>query len=409
MRIALFHHLPSGGAKRAVYEWTRGLAAAHSVHVYTLSTADHPFCDVRPYTPVHRVFDFHPQPLFRSPLGRLNRLQYWRDLRALTQLGRRIGAEIDRGGYDVVFAHPCRYTSIPVFLSILRTPPVYYLHEPFGGDFPPLIARPYARCPRRLLDRLDPLLRLQRGAIERARRRSLARTRLLANSEFTRERMRATYGAAAMVVRCGVDVEAFHPHADPATDNAVVSVGELAPHKGFDFLVESLATLPVPQRPTLTLVCNAGSNDETRYVQELAARRGVDLRLRWRLSTAELAAEYRRARLCVYAPVAEAFGLVPLEAMACGIPIVAVAEGGVPESVVDGVTGRLVPRDAQMFGEAVRALMTDVDEHKRLAANARDYVCRDWTWDGSVRRLEAALRWTVSDGDALSGTRDAGR
>ena len=110
MRIALFHNLPSGGAKRAVYEWTRRLAASHEVDVYTLSGADHAFCDIRPLVQEHHVLDFTPHRLFESPWGRLNQLQRWRDLGKLTRLGRCIAREIDAGDYDVVFAHPCHYT-----------------------------------------------------------------------------------------------------------------------------------------------------------------------------------------------------------------------------------------------------------------------------------------------------------
>jgi glycosyltransferase involved in cell wall biosynthesis len=391
MRIALFHNLPSGGAKRAVREWTRGLGQAHTVDVYTLGTADHEFCDLRPLVHAHHVFAFRPHRRFRSPLGRLNRWQAWRDLGALIRTGREIAARIDGGAYDVVFAHPCLHTAVPPLLRFVATPAVHYLHEPVGRGFPPPIARPYARRARPLLDRLDPLLRLQQHAAERDRRRSLTGVRLLANSNFTRAWMVAAYAVEASVCRCGVDVEAFAPPGDDAGASGVLSVGELTPRKGFDFLIESVARIPAVRRPPLTLICNTGIPEETAYVQQLAARRGVALRLRWRLSTEELAEEYRRAALCLYAPIAEPFGLVPLEAMACGTPVVAVAEGGVPESMVDGVTGRLVARDPQAFCDAVRALLDDRSERRRLGANGRAHVQRDFTWAAAVAQVERQL------------------
>jgi len=250
MRIALFHNLPSGGAKRAVCEWTRGLGRTHDVDVYSLSTADHDFCDLRPFAHAHKVFALRARRRFRSPLGRFNRWQYWRELRELVRVGRDIAAQIDRDGYDVVFAHPCLYTSIPAFLGFVCAPAVYYLHEPFGGAFPPPVARPYLPPPRTLLDRLDPLLRVQQGAVERVRRASLARARLLANSDFTRAQMRAAYGADATVCHYGVDVDAFSPPSDDTTRSDVLSVGELTARKGFDFLIESLALLPSESRHT---------------------------------------------------------------------------------------------------------------------------------------------------------------
>jgi glycosyltransferase involved in cell wall biosynthesis len=133
-------------------------------------------------------------------------------------------------------------------------------------------------------------------------------------------------------------------------------------------------------------------------VQALAERRGVELRLRWQLPTAALAAEYGAARLCLYAPHAEPLGLVPLEAMACATPVVAVAEGGVPETITDGVTGRLLPRDPRAFSAAVDALLADASARQRLGANGRERVCRDWTWPGAVARLERVLGDVVRSG-----------
>jgi hypothetical protein len=135
MHIALFHNLRSGGAKRAIFEWARHLADNHIIDVYTLSDADHAFCDIRPYAHQHHLFNYAPRKLFSSPWGRLNQFQRWRDLSRLTTIGKQIAQEIDKAEYDVVFAHTCWYTHAPAFLQFVQTPVVYYLHEPFGYKF----------------------------------------------------------------------------------------------------------------------------------------------------------------------------------------------------------------------------------------------------------------------------------
>ena len=135
MRLALYHNLPSGGAKRAVYEWTKRLAKEHIIDVYTLSTADHDFCDIRPLVNEYKIFDYQPRGLFQRPFGRLNQLQRWRELGDITHLGRKIALQIDAGGYDLVFGHNCKFTTIPTFLQFINTPSAYYLHEPFGPKF----------------------------------------------------------------------------------------------------------------------------------------------------------------------------------------------------------------------------------------------------------------------------------
>src|SRR5258708_29848555 len=98
MRIALFHDLASGGAKRSVFEVTRLLAVRHKIDCYTLSSANHTFCDLSPYVDDYHIFDFESFPLFNSPFGRLNQLQRWRGLRRLEEVCRTIALRIDQGG-----------------------------------------------------------------------------------------------------------------------------------------------------------------------------------------------------------------------------------------------------------------------------------------------------------------------
>jgi glycosyltransferase involved in cell wall biosynthesis len=405
MRIAIYHNLPSGGAKRALFEWTQRLAADNALDAYTLSTADHAFCDIRPFVRQHRLYDFGPHHLFAAPLGRLNRLQRWRDLASLAQLGRRIARDIDAGGYDVVFAHPCQFTYLPGLLRFLEVPAVYYLHEPFGPGFVRVFRRPYQKRDtawRRWSLRFDPFYLLYTHRLESGRVAGLARIAcLLANSLFTQQQISREYGVGAEVCHYGVNTEAFLPLYDAREEGAVLSVGELTPRKGFAFLVESLAHIPPDQRPALRLACNGEIAAERRFVEALAVERGVELHILSSLDTTELNLEYNRAKLCVYAPVLEPFGLVPLESMACGTPVVGVREGGVRESVVDGVTGTLVDRDPMQFASAVMDLLADPERMARYGRQARDHVMENWTWDRSVAQLKDHLARTAeSPGEA---------
>ncbi|MCC7354414.1 MAG: glycosyltransferase, partial [Anaerolineae bacterium] len=317
LKIALYHNLPSGGAKRAVYEWTRRLADSHVIDVYTLSTADHTFCDIRPFARKHHILDFIPHRLFASPWGRLNQLQRWRDLGELTRIGRYIADEINEGGYDVVFTHPCLYTFVPTMLRFVEIPTVYYLHEPFGPTFIRRFNRPYLDDSakwRIVSKRFDPLLALYNHRLEHNRTASIrATTKLLANSQFTQQSVKREYRVDAAVCRCGVNSEDFHPLPDTQKEDFVLSVGELTPRKGFDFLIESIGHIPLDKRPSLKLICNFESPPERRFVEELATQWNVRLQIELNMNTEQLALEYNRALLCVYAPVLEALGLVPLE------------------------------------------------------------------------------------------------
>jgi glycosyltransferase involved in cell wall biosynthesis len=394
MRIAIFHNLPSGGAKRALLEWTRRLAGEHEIDVYSLGTADHAYCDVRPYTSHYRIYEFTPRGLFKSPFGRLNQLQRWRDLGDLERLNRQIAEQINAGGYDVLLANTCMFTFIPALVQFTEIASVYYLHEPFGPSSLRRIERPYIpkNHYRESLDRFDPLIWMYQHRLGSIQNRSVRKSkRLLANSRFTSECIRTDFGQQAEICPYGVNVEDFHPVIDLSREDSVVSVGEMSPRKGFDFIVESLGKIPEDQRPPLKLACNVVHAEELGYVKNLAKRNRVNLDVLVGLGVEELKSLYNRARLCVYAPVMEPFGLVPLEAMACGTPVVGVREGGVPESVVHGQTGLLVERDAQQFGEAIQYMLANPNLAATYGRNGREHVIKNWTWERSVSILGAHI------------------
>ncbi len=394
MNIALFHNTPSGGAKRAIYEWTRWLAVNHTIDVYTLSSADHAFCDIRPLVRHHYVFAFTPHKLFQRPWGRLNQGQRWRDLGELQQIGQRIARQINAGAYDVIFANTCLYTFMPAFLGWVQKPALYYLHEPFGQRFTRHLPRPYLQPQRwhSVANQVDPFIRLYNQRLHAIQHNSLRHTqRLLANSRFTQEQMAKSGATDIQLCYCGVDPDKFYPLATTQREEMVLSVGELSPRKGFDFLIESLAQLPADKRPTLKLACNMVQPAENEYIRALARARGVAVQILTNLTVDQLRLEYNRAQVCVYAPVMEPFGLVPLEAMACGTPVIGVREGGVAESVVHAETGHLTARDPREFAAALQALLSNHALRQRYGANARAHVLRHWTWDQASAALEAQL------------------
>lgn len=394
MKIALFHNLPSGGAKRAVFEWVRRLAENHSIDVFSLSTADHVFCDIQPFAKQHTVFGFVSHRLFESPFGRLNQLQRWRDLGSLDAVNLRIAAEINSRGYDVLFAHTCKFTFVPAILQYTEFPSAYYLHEPFGPGFERHFNRPYLRKDgwRKSLNRFDPLIKLYQHRLSSIQKLSITKTKkLLANSHFTGECIQSIFGQPTTFCPLGVDLNDFYPIAGSSRGGYIVSVGEMSPRKGFDLVVESLGKIPSNQRPALKLACNRVNMDELGYLNSLAELNGVDMEVLIDLSIDQLRLLYNQARLCVYAPVKEPFGLVPLEAMACGTPVIGVREGGVPESVVHEYTGLLVERDVQQLSDSIQYLISKPELGSIYGRNGRDHVLKNWTWDQSVTLLEKYL------------------
>jgi glycosyltransferase involved in cell wall biosynthesis len=405
MKIAIYHNLPSGGAKRTLHDSVQRLAARHSIDVYTLSCANHTFGDLRPFAARHEVFPFQPLPLFRSPLGRLNQVVRLADLLRLRLVTRRVAALIQSRAYDLVFVQPCQFEKAPSVLRDLGgVPTVYYCHESLRVLYEQMPARPYDKADssaRQMANRLDPLPALYQAALRRSDQMNIhGARRVLVNSIYVQQVVQQVYGIGAQVSYHGVDEQLFQPARSESTrseqQRMVLSVGSLTPLKGFDFILRALAHLPVAQRPRLVIVSNFQNPPEKAYLQGLAHEVGVETEFLLNVSDERLATLYNQAALTVYAPVREPFGLVPLESMACGTPVVAVREGGVGESVLHEQTGLLVERDEQAFAAAVARLLDDPALAQAYGEHGRAHVLAQWTWERAMRTLEDHFRATLA-------------
>jgi len=171
------------------------------------------------------------------------------------------------------------------------------------------------------------------------------------------------------IVPCGVDRTIFTPSGPMAlrrpTQLRLVSVGRLVPRKGVADVIAALALVPGAE-----LVVVGGppaeeldSDAEVQRLRHEADCHGVASRVSFTgsLPRRAVASVLRSADVVVCAPWYEPFGIVPVEAMACGVPVVGTAVGGLLDTVVPGVTGLLVPpRDPEAIARAVGTLARDV-------------------------------------------------
>jgi glycosyltransferase involved in cell wall biosynthesis len=180
--------------------------------------------------------------------------------------------------------------------------------------------------------------------------------RFVAISEHVRARIRESYGVDADVVYPHVDLDRFPPPdaGAPAGGAFDLIVSALVPYKRLDLAVHAYARCGRPLKI-------AGTGTEERRLRALAPP-NVEL-LGWR-SDEEIAALYRACRLLVF-PGEEDFGIVPLEAMACGKPVVALRRGGVTETVRDGETGVFFDEQTE------ESLLAAVETAGGIAWNAR--------------------------------------
>lgn len=175
-------------------------------------------------------------------------------------------------------------------------------------------------------------------------------------------------------------------------------VGRLASNKGLIGLVEAFARLAAHD-PSATLVLVGADGGRRAAVEQKVHALGLDSRVRLPGFVADdrlLAAGFREARLFVLPSDYEAFGLVILEALAQGTPVVASRVGGIPEFLEDGKAGRLVPPgDARALAEAILSLWDDAATRHRFGAYGRDVVVPKYTWERVVDELERIYREVV--------------
>ena len=158
----------------------------------------------------------------------------------------------------------------------------------------------------------------------------------------------------------------------------LLSVGRLSDAKGrkaesLRFLIDAVADLLERGRQTKVVI--AGEGDTRAELEAYAAKLGAAARFVGQVDYDDLPAWYGAADLFVYPGLREHIGLVYLEAQACGVPVVAFANGGIPAVVKDGETGFLVPpMDQQAFVDRLDRLVGDAELRRRLGANARLHV-----------------------------------
>jgi glycosyltransferase involved in cell wall biosynthesis len=222
------------------------------------------------------------------------------------------------------------------------------------------------------------------------RRNALAFGQILVNSFFSRESVLRAFGIDSKVCYLGIDMDKFF-NQNKKRESFVVSVGALIPTKNVEFLIESVGRVAPPLRPQLLLVANTIDHRYLERIRKLAVRAQVNLELMHRIDDSELVDILNRARIMLYAPRLEPFGYAPLEANACGLPVIAVAEGGVRETIQDGVNGILVEHDPQAMAAAIERLLVEDGLHKRLSEGALQLVRDMWSWGPSIDRLESRL------------------
>jgi glycosyltransferase involved in cell wall biosynthesis len=396
VKVAVWHDLHSGGAKRALYNHVAGLSAAgHEVAVWTPCARDRDFADLSEFAVEHVL----PLPIsdhwsIRERAGVARRSR--RVLAAMDAHCRRCAAEMEAKGFDIVFANSSYRVSVSSIARATRLPSLIYHQEPSRKLYEAIPGFVWAAPPpfkhtgiskRILADRLQDWKFTRNGRLYL--REEIANVRafdkILCNSFYSRESLIRAYGVEADVCYLGVDADQFVP-SDAARSDYVIGLGSFYEIKNPRLCIEALGAMPAP-RPRLVWVCNIKDDRLVGELAALATQRGVVLDIRVAIPDAELQTLLSGALTMVYTSRLEPFGFAPLEANACGTPVVAVAEGGVRETIRDGVNGLMTDGMPASLAAAIARLRDDPALADLLGRQGREIVRSEWTPQLAASRL----------------------
>jgi phosphatidyl-myo-inositol dimannoside synthase len=247
----------------------------------------------------------------------------------------------------------------------------------------------------------EPLPRMRRSALRRA-------DVVLAPSKYTADHLVASQGVRETKVR--VLPWALDPQFESLAPNAamtpapahfpegrvVLTVGRWRSeerYKGVDTLITALPRL-LPRWPELQLVA-VGDGDDREWLEDLAEENGVRRHVHFLsgLSYAELAACYGHCEIFALPSRGEGFGLVYLEAMACGKPVIGGAHGGAPEIIDDGRTGYLVQHgDAIQLATAIETLLVNPEVGLEMGRRGKQRVENEFRFSLFAKSFRKLLR-----------------
>lgn len=400
MRIAVWHNLPSGGGKRALFDHVRGLLdRGHHIESWCPPTADQAFLPLSTVVPEH-VVDLAWPPEPRGTDRFLVTSSTVRALRAMDEHCRESAREMESRGFDVLFANACTFFRTTPIARFTSLPSVLYLGEPYRPLYeasPKLLweARPAGSTSvldiASLRSAVYDLRSTRNGRVQvrEERHNATAFRKILVNSYYSRESVKRAYGLDSDVCYLGIDSEHFVDYGYPR-EQFVISLGSFVRAKNAELSIEAIGAMTVP-RPRLIWIANIVDEGYRKTMLDLATKLGVELDVRISVAQEDVLNLLNRASVMLYTPHLEPFGLAPIEANACGLPVVAIAEGGVRETIVDRENGLIVDSDPKALADALSRLLSDPPFARKLGEAAREAVRAKWSLASAAERLEEKL------------------
>lgn len=363
MKIAIFYNLPFSGAKRTVLEHTKGLRSlGHAVDVYTTDTERDIFDPGKAANNEYRYN--YQQKIINLPLLRRISLDL-SDFFLLKKVHKKIARDIDKKKYDIALIHTDLFTQAPFMLRFLKTKNVYFCLEPLKMAYEYSLRPPdNFSLPNKLYESINRNIRRK---IDRENAR--AADHALTISYFGRELMVEAFDLYPKISYLGVNVDLFK-NINIKKKNQILFVGQKLKMNGYESALKAINLLPREDRPEFKIISISKNN---------------------RFTDQQMARFYNESLMTLSLSNFDTFGLVPLESLACGTPVIAFNVAGYRETIVNGKTGYLVEFDPKEIAEKVSRLLRNSSLADKMGKEGRKWVEQNWSWDKQIKNLEKHL------------------
>ena len=402
MNIAVWHNLHSGGGSRALQYHIQGLVEkGHQVEIW----ADDP--DAGGFMHLPTSVKLHKEPLnyneHQSSLKeRFSSVFFEKDsnMKAMEKHCQKCAAEINQGGFDVLFANSCFYYGVPFISRYVNIPKVLYLGEPNRYLYEAMPEQIW-EAPQETSNKWSSNFWVYffsntwrtnkfRVYVREERRNFKAFDKVLVNSYFSMESCKRAYGLLSEVCYLGVDNSLFKPVNTPNSKHYVVGLGGFYRHKNPELAIRSVGEVK-QNRPKLLWIGNMVDEKYWLEMVDLARSLDVTLELKKMITDEQLVQLLSGAICMIYSSNLEPFGFAPLEANACGTPVIAVAEGGVRETIIHGKNGFLVNQKPKEIAQYLTQLIDNQELRKKISTFAINNVKENWSLTSCSERINRAI------------------
>ena len=406
MKIAVWHNLHSGGGSRALQYHICGLVEkGHHVEIW----ADDP--DAGGFMHLPTNVKLHKIPLkynehHSSLKERFASIFFEKDsnMKAMELHCKNCALEINQGGFDLLFANSCFYYGVPFISRFVTIPKLLYLGEPnryLYEAMPEQIWEAPEESSNKTTYKFWEYFfsntwrtNKYRVYVREERKNFQAFDKVLVNSYFSMESCKRAYGLLAEVCYLGIDNSLFKPTKTSESNAYVVGLGGFYSHKNPELVIRSVGAL-TENRPKLLWIGNMVDDKYWTEMVQLARSLDVVLEVKKMVSDKQLVELLSGAICMIYSSHLEPFGFAPLEANACGTPVIAVAEGGVRETIIHGKNGFLVNQNPQEIAQYILQLIKNQALRKNIVDFAEHNVKENWSLAACTERINNAVERMV--------------